>query len=110
MTDKTKNQINDFLWDNRLTVNELAAKLDLHPITISRWKNGKPIPKTVELALKWLEVSADQVVGGNNKRRAKLANNLEHYNLWRRGAEDIEQPNPTEIGMWIDEAVKELRK
>jgi transcriptional regulator with XRE-family HTH domain len=110
MTDKTKNPINDFLWDNRLTVNELADKLDLHPITISRWKNGKPIPRTIELALKWLEVSDDQVFDGNNKRRTKLANKLELYNKWRRDEEDIPQPNPTEIGIWIDEAVKELRK
>jgi hypothetical protein len=43
-------------------------------------------------------------------KRTKLANKLELYNKWRRGAEDIEQPNPTEIGNWIDEAVKELRK
>jgi hypothetical protein len=39
-----------------------------------------------------------------------LANDLERYNLWRRGDEDIEQPNPTELGMLIDEVVKELRK
>ena len=54
MGTKPKNKINDFLWDNRLTVGELADKLDLHPTTISRWRNGKPIPKTVELALKAL--------------------------------------------------------
>lgn len=42
--------------------------------------------------------------------RTKLANELERYNLWRRGAEDIEQPNPMEIGILIDEVVEELRK
>lgn len=42
--------------------------------------------------------------------RTKLANDLENYNLWRRGAEDIEQPSPTELGILIDEVVKELRK
>ena len=58
MGTKPKNKINDFLWDNRLTAGELADKLDLHPTTISRWRNGhKPIPKTIELALKAL---ADQ--------------------------------------------------
>ena len=52
------NIVNDFLWDNRLTVSELAEKLDLHPTTISRWRNDRnPIPKTIELALKAL---ADQ--------------------------------------------------
>lgn len=43
-------------------------------------------------------------------KRTKLANKLEHYNLWRRDEEDIEQPNATEIGILIDEVVKELRK
>jgi hypothetical protein len=43
-------------------------------------------------------------------KRASLSNKLELYNKWRRDEEDIPQPNPTEIGIWIDEAVKELRK
>lgn len=42
--------------------------------------------------------------------RTKLANELERYNKWRRGAEDIEQPNPTELGILIDDVVKELRR
>jgi hypothetical protein len=42
--------------------------------------------------------------------RTKLANDLERYNKWRRGDEDIEQPNPTELGILIDEVIKELRK
>lgn len=42
--------------------------------------------------------------------RTKLANELERYNKWRRGAEGIEHPNPTELGMLIDDVVKELRK
>ena len=46
---------------------------------------------------------------GNNNR-TKLANKLERYNKWRRGAEDIEQPNPTELGILIDEVIKELRQ
>ncbi len=49
-------------------------------------------------------------IGGGNNNRTKLANDLERYNKWRRGAEDIEQPNPTELGVLIDEVVKELRK
>lgn len=44
------------------------------------------------------------------KSASELANELERYNLWRRGAEDIEQPNPTDLGILIDEVVKELRK
>lgn len=43
-------------------------------------------------------------------KRAKLANELERYNLWRSGAEGIEQPTPTELGILIDEVVKELRQ
>ena len=43
-------------------------------------------------------------------KRTNLANELERYNKWRRGAEDIEQPNPTELGTLIDEVVEELRK
>lgn len=55
MTNKANNKINDFLWDNRLTVGELADKLDVHPVTVSRWRNGRqPIPKTIELALRAL--------------------------------------------------------
>ncbi len=49
-------------------------------------------------------------IGDGNNKRTKLANDLERYNLWRRGAEDIEQPNPTELGVLIDEVVEELRK
>jgi hypothetical protein len=29
--------------------------------------------------------------------------NLRKYNLWRRGGESIEQPDPKDIGIWIDE-------
>lgn len=55
MGTKPKNKINDFLWDNRLTIGELAEKLDVHPATVSRWRNcRRPIPKTIELALKAL--------------------------------------------------------
>lgn len=46
--------------------------------------------------------------GSGNNNRTNLANELELYNKWRRGAEDIEQPNPTELGILIDEVVKEL--
>lgn len=44
------------------------------------------------------------------EHRTNLANDLERYNLWRRGAEDIEQPSPTKLGILIDEVVEELRK
>jgi hypothetical protein len=49
-------------------------------------------------------------IGSSNDNRTNLANELERYNKWRRGAEDIEQPNPTELGILIDEVIKELRK
>lgn len=52
--------------------------------------------------------SCDRLEATDN--RTKLANELERYNKWRRGAEDIEQPNPIEFGILIDEVVKELRK
>lgn len=44
------------------------------------------------------------------KSASDLANELERYNKWRRGAEDIDQPNPTWLGILIDEVIKELRK
>ena len=28
---------------------------------------------------------------------------LRHYNKWRRGDEELSQPDPREIGIWIDE-------
>jgi hypothetical protein len=31
---------------------------------------------------------------------------LQRYNQWRRGDESIEQPDPTEIGIAIDDAIK----
>lgn len=40
----------------------------------------------------------------------EIANYLQNYNAWRRGADDIEQPNPTELGKMIDAAILELRK
>lgn len=50
------NELDDFLKRNKMTGNELAAKLGVHYVTVSRWRNGRePIPKTVELALKWIE-------------------------------------------------------
>ena len=100
------NELDDFLRLNKMTGNELAEKLDVHYVTISRWRNGRePIPKTAELALKWIEATD----GSSNDNRTKLANELERYNKWRRGAEDIEQQNPTDFGILIDEIVKELR-
>lgn len=65
---------------------------------------GNPELLTVDEAIRQFSI-----VHGLNKR-TKLANDLERYNLWRRGAEDIEQPNPTELGILIDEVVKELRE
>lgn len=34
----------------------IAARLGVHWVTVSRWHSGRePIPKAVELALKWIE-------------------------------------------------------
>lgn len=52
----TAEELNAFLKRTGMTGNVLAAKLGVHYVTISRWRNGRePIPKTVELALKWIE-------------------------------------------------------
>lgn len=49
-------ELDDFLHRNKMTGRVLAAKLGVHRVTVSRWRNGRePIPKTVELALKWIE-------------------------------------------------------
>lgn len=34
---------------------------------------------------------------------------LELYNKWRRGDEELEQPNPTDIGIAIDTLIKLVR-
>lgn len=39
----------------------------------------------------------------------QVAEYLEYYNQWRRGAE-IPQPDTTELGIFIDEAVKMLKE
>lgn len=50
------NELTAFLKRNHMTGNDLATQLGVHWTTISRWRNGRePIPKTAELALKWLE-------------------------------------------------------
>jgi DNA-binding Xre family transcriptional regulator len=49
-------ELDDFLHRNKMNGNELAAKLGVHYVTVSRWRNGREqIPRTVELALKWIE-------------------------------------------------------
>lgn len=49
-------ELDDFLKRNKMNGKELAAKLGVHYVTVSRWRNGREtIPKTVELALKWIE-------------------------------------------------------
>lgn len=67
------NELNDFLHKNKMTGNELAAKLGVHYVTVSRWRNGRePIPKTVELALKWIE---------SEGRTDQIGQNGEHYEV-----------------------------
>ena len=66
-------ELKDFLKRNKMTGNELAAKLGVHWTTISRWRNGRePIPKTVELAMKWLE---------GEERIDQIGQNGEHYEV-----------------------------
>ena len=66
-------ELDDFLRLNKMTGNELAAKLGVHWTTISRWRNGRePIPKTVELAMKWLE---------GEERIDQIGQNGEHYEV-----------------------------
>lgn len=36
----------------KLTAQGLADLLDVHRITVQRWEAGKPIPKTVQIALR----------------------------------------------------------
>jgi transcriptional regulator with XRE-family HTH domain len=68
-------ELDDFLRLNKMTGSELAAKLGVHYVTISRWRNGRePIPKTVELAMKWLEGEGRiDAIGQNDNERG------EHY-------------------------------
>ena len=60
-------ELNAFLKRTGMTGGELAVKLEVHRITISRWRNGRePIPRSVELALKWLEGEGRIDVIGRN--------------------------------------------
>lgn len=43
-----------------------------------------------------------------NETEPDLITYLENYQEWRRGA-DIEQPNPTELGQKLDEAIQYLK-
>ena len=40
----------------------------------------------------------------------KLSDNLKIYNAWRRGDESIDQPDPKQIGQWIDAAIEIVKK
>jgi hypothetical protein len=42
--------------------------------------------------------------------KQEIIEGLKTYNKWRRGDETIPQPNPTELGILIDQAIKELKK
>lgn len=72
----TQQELNEFLKRNKMTGNDLAIKLGVHWTTISRWRNGRePIPKTVELAMKWLEGEGRIDSIGQN------GNDGEHYEV-----------------------------
>ena len=69
-------ELNDFLKRNKMTGNDLAAELGVHWTTISRWRNGREtIPKSVELALKWLEGE------GRIEHIGQNGNDGEHYEV-----------------------------
>ena len=38
----------------------------------------------------------------NAEKIAEMIRKLREYNSWRRGSEEIEQPNPTEVGILIE--------
>ena len=44
------------------------------------------------------------------KSPENLAAYLENYNAWRRGSEEHNHPNPTELGRCIDQTVEVLKK
>lgn len=67
-------ELNDFLHRNKMTGKVLAAKLNVHGVTVSRWRNGhEPIPRSVELAMKWIEGEGRINAIGQN------GNDGEHY-------------------------------
>ena len=39
-----------------------------------------------------------------------VIDNLRSYNKWRRGDEAVDMPNPTNIGIWIDEICDEAER
>lgn len=45
-----------------------------------------------------------------NKPLPELIAFLENYNRWRRGSEEHNHPNPTELGQRLDQAVDLLKK
>jgi transcriptional regulator with XRE-family HTH domain len=65
-------ELNDFIRLNKMNGKELAVKLGVHYVTISRWRNGRePIPKTVELALKWIEGEGELGRIGNTTKTTR---------------------------------------
>ncbi len=40
----------------------------------------------------------------------KTIQTLRDFNLWRKGNEDMDQPDPREIGQAIDEAIEAMEK
>ena len=59
---------------HRYTGKRLAEELGVHPMTVTYWRSGKvAIPRTVELALKWLEGEKRMDQIGQN------GNEGEHY-------------------------------
>ena len=54
---RTPAGIKDFRVRHGLSQSELARALDVHSMTVARWEWGTtPIPKTTELALRYLEI------------------------------------------------------
>lgn len=77
-------------------------------IRVTQEQKARWVKKAQARGMKLSAWVCDRLEATDN--RTKLASELERYSLWRSGAEGIEQPNPAELGILIDEVVKELRK
>lgn len=53
---------------------------------------------------------SENVVSDSMKTVFTVIDNLRSYNKWRRGDEDVDMPNPTNIGIWIDEICDEAER
>jgi hypothetical protein len=43
-------------------------------------------------------------------KETKIIKQLTEYNKWRRGDDELKQPNPKDLGVVIEEAIKTIEK